>query len=60
MGECIHIKVYANYILAVSPPLFPWICQKCGTKGTDSGWKGYNPAITYDELERKFREERGE
>lgn len=36
-SPCEHEKVYASYILASNPPLFPWICRKCLMEGTDRG-----------------------
>lgn len=55
MSICDHQKVYANFTLTSNPPQFTWICRKCGVKGTDGGWKGYSPSITYEEVELAFR-----
>lgn len=52
MTECIHIKVYANYILTSYPPVSPWICAKCGHKGQDRG--SFSRGPSYDDLVRKF------
>jgi hypothetical protein len=50
--ECEHERVFAPYTLSSFPPLFPWICRKCGYRGADRG-----TSIDYNEyyfLDKKF------
>ena len=37
MNECQHDKCYAPHALMSNPPQYPWVCRKCGLKGTDIG-----------------------
>jgi len=50
---CDHDKVYASYMLTSDPPLYPWICRKCGAEGTD---RGQPHKDEYAELKRNFLE----
>lgn len=50
---CKHDKVYANWCYTVSPPIYPWICSKCGEEGQDQvKTKATN---NYEMLKRKFK-----
>ena len=33
---CTHSKTYADIALCSKPPMFPWVCGKCGADGIDS------------------------
>jgi hypothetical protein len=50
--DCIHEKVYAQYMLTVYPPMFPWICKLCGQEGFDEG--NYERQ-EYQEIKDKFK-----
>ena len=50
-NDCEHDKVYANITLTSNPPQHPWICRKCGERGTDQGTILSNE---YDELVKQF------
>lgn len=48
---CKHEKIYSNEVLTSMPPQHPWICKKCGKRGTDIGGIYEN---SYDKLVNKF------
>lgn len=50
-AACKHKKVYSNYVLTSNPPQYPWICEKCGTEGTDVGPVFHS---RYEEIKEKF------
>jgi hypothetical protein len=49
--ECNHDKVYSDCILTSLPPMFPWICRKCGAKGSE---RGKNIMSEYNKIEKEF------
>ena len=32
---CEHDKCFASFLLASMPPQRPWVCRRCGVKGSD-------------------------
>jgi len=50
--ECKHEKVYSNFVLASNPPIYSWICSKCGVRGKERAeYVDYNE---YDKLVFRF------
>jgi hypothetical protein len=58
MKKCKHKKVYATFVYTVSPPIHPWICEKCGERGQDQYFITQSP--TYDEIAKRFEEAKDE
>jgi hypothetical protein len=34
---CEHDKCFAPFVLTSDPPQYPWVCRRCGARGTDRG-----------------------
>lgn len=51
-APCAHEKVYSNQVLACNPPIYQWICRKCGATGQEQ--EVFVQGESYDDLMRKF------
>ena len=56
-GVCNHDKVYSREILTSYPPQQPWVCRKCGAKG--SRILGQEAFEEYSELMLRFSDTDG-
>lgn len=59
MKKCNHDKCYAPHALMSNPPQYPWVCRKCGEKGTDRGnfydFDEYN-RLTIGKIEENYND----